>query len=140
MASERGRRRRARVATLAVLALMLQALSGLLPGAGSATPAPAPWGALVICTPDGVRILGPDGEPLETPEGGVPAAAADPCLACCLSETCCQGHTGAKTTEVFATAAAPAFAKYGPAAAYRPYDRANPSRGPPESRTLSQTL
>ncbi len=140
MTSERGRQRRPRVATLAALAFLLQALSGLLPSAGSATPASAPWGALVICTPDGVRILGPDGEPLETPEGGVPTTATDPCLACCLSTACCQGLASETTVEDLAPIAAATFTRHGTTATRRPYALVNPSRGPPESRTLSQTL
>ena len=57
MASKVVRRHRRGVAVLAALGLLLQALSGLVPSASNDAMAASPLDALVICTPDGIRVL-----------------------------------------------------------------------------------
>jgi len=139
MASETERRRRAGVAILAALGLLLQAPSGLLPSTVSAAAAPSPLGALVICTPDGIRILGPDGVPVEVPKGDAPAMAVDPCQACCLSMSCCPGLTSQTASLGFAPDAAASFARLAPGSPHRLFLLAKPGRGPPPVRTSRQT-
>ncbi len=124
-----GSRPRAGLAALAACALLLQTLGALLPSAGSA--AALPFGALVICTPEGIRVLGPDGAPLEAPEEGVPASAADPCQLCCLSRACCQGLPALSATAAFAPARALSYGRQASAAPHRLFPLAQPGRGPP---------
>lgn len=135
MARNAERRHRRGVAVLAALGLLLQALSGLFPSASSGAVAASPLGTLVVCTPDGIRILDPDGAPLEVPENDAPTAAGDPCQICCLSNSCCQGLLGETAAEVFAAEASPSFAACAPASALRLFSLAKPGRGPPPVRT-----
>ena len=125
------RRPRAGLAALVACALLLQTLGALLPSAGSAAAAALPFGTLVICTPEGIRVLGPDGAPLKAPEGGVPVSAADPCQLCCLSRACCQGLPAFTATAAFAPAKALSYGRQAPAAPHRLFPLAQPGRGPP---------
>ena len=131
MRSARGRRRRVGITVLTAVALLLQTVGSLLPSAAGAEAAALPFAALVICTPDGIRVLGPEGAPLEAPEGDAPAAAVDPCQICCLAKTCCPGLPTGKATPAFAPAKALAFARPAPAAPHRLFPLARPGRGPP---------
>ena len=124
-----GRRGRAATAALAALALLLQAFGTLLPSAQGAAPA-LPFGALVICTPEGIQVLGLDGTPLDTPEGGAPAAA-EPCHACCLTRGCCLGPLAERTTAAFAPAVPLSFEISDTAAPHRDLPLAKLGRGPP---------
>ena len=125
-----GRRGRAATAALAALALLLQAFGALLPCAqGDA--AALPVGALVICTPEGIQVLGPDGTPLDASEGGAPAAAAEPCHACCLTRGCCLGPLAGRATAAFAPAVPLSFEISDTAAPHRGLPLAKLGRGPP---------
>ena len=143
-----GRRPRAGLAALVACALLLQALGALLPSAGSAGAATLPFGALVICTPDGIRILepewepegGPDGAPLETPAEDAPASTAEPCQLCCLSRACCQGLLAGMAAAAFAPARTPSFGRPAPASPHRLFPLAKRGRGPPMVRTRPQTV
>ena len=140
MGGTTGRRPRAGLAALAACALLLQTLGALLPSAGSATAAALPFGALVICTPEGIRVLGPDGAPLEAPKEGVPVSAADPCQLCCLSRACCQGLPAFTTTAAFAPAKALSYGRQTSAAPHRLFPLAQPGRGPPQVRTPTPSV
>ncbi len=140
MRSATGRWPRAGLAALVACALLLQTLGALLPSASSAAAATLPFGALVICTPDGIRLLGPEGAPLETPAEGTPASATDPCQLCCLSRTCCHGLLAGTATAAFAPAKALSFGRQVQASPRRLSLPAKPCRGPPMVRTQPQTV
>ncbi|MDJ0945442.1 MAG: hypothetical protein QNJ30_18390 [Kiloniellales bacterium] len=131
MPSAKGGRRRTGTAVLAAFALMLQALGGLPAGAEGAEAAPLPIDALVICTPEGIRILGSDGAPRQVPEGGAPAATTDPCQISCPAESCCSALSVAVATPAFAPAKALAVPGIAPAPRHRLFPLAKPGRGPP---------
>ena len=125
-----GRRCRATTAALAALALLLQAFGTLLPSAQAAAAA-FPFGALVICTPEGIQVLGPDGTPLDAPEDGAPAAAAEPCHACCLTRGCSLGLLAERATAAFAPAVPLSFEISDTTAPCRGLPLAKLGRGPP---------
>lgn len=90
-----GDRRRRRIAVLALLAFALQGLSGgghVLSLFAAAQAAEAgDFAFLVICTPQGIVKIAPDGTPWEEEQTPPASAALDACQLCC--STACSGLT-----------------------------------------------
>lgn len=90
-----GQGRRRTITSIAVFAVLLQSLAGILQGSlglaeAQAAEGPAGFAFLVICTPEGVKKIGLDGVPVEE-EGDEQrplSAGLHACQICCTTPGC----------------------------------------------------